>query len=125
MRFYKCEICGNFVAMIYDSGINPKCCEQFMTEVVENTQEDVATEKHIPVIEVKENSVKVTVGEVIHPMIPTHFIEWIIVSTTEGNKRKVLTPADAPVAEFALLPGEKVLEAYAYCNLHGLWKKTL
>lgn len=125
MRFYKCDVCGNFVAMVHDSGNNPKCCGQFMTEVKANTQENVATEKHIPVVEVRDGVVKVTVGEVLHPMIDTHWIEWILVSTTEGNKRKVLHPGEQPVAEFALLPNERVLEAYAYCNLHGLWKKTL
>jgi|LSQX01.1.fsa_nt_gb superoxide reductase len=123
MRFYKCDICGNFVAMVEDSGVNPFCCGQKMTEVVANTQEEVATEKHIPVIEVKDNKAIITVGDVLHPMIKVHWIEWILLVTTEGNKRKVLSPNDAPVAEFALLPNEKVLSAYAYCNLHGLWKR--
>ena len=33
-----------------------------------------------------------------------------------------LKPGDAPRAEFALLDGEKVVAAYAYCNLHSLFK---
>ena len=29
---------------------------------------------------------------------------------------------DAPKAVFALAPGETFVSAWAYCNLHGLWK---
>ena len=67
----------------------------------------------------------VTVGEVLHPMEEAHYIEWIYLETTEGVKRKKLQPNDNPIAEFALLDGEKVINAYAYCNLHGLWLKEL
>ncbi|MBO4704049.1 MAG: desulfoferrodoxin, partial [Bacilli bacterium] len=37
-------------------------------------------------------------------------------------QRKVLKPGQAPEAEFALLPGEKVVAVYEFCNLHGLYK---
>ncbi len=49
-------------------------------------------------------------------------IEWIALETKNGNQRKVLKPGDAPVADFALLPGDEVISCLAYCNLHGLWK---
>ena len=32
------------------------------------------------------------------------------------------TPEDAPEARFALLDGEEIISALAYCNLHGLWE---
>ena len=35
---------------------------------------------------------------------------------------KALTPGEKPQAVFALADGEKAVAAYAYCNLHGLWK---
>ena len=41
----------------------------------------------------------------------------------QGNQRKILEPGDKPMACFALCDGENFEAAYAYCNLHGLWKK--
>jgi superoxide reductase len=92
-----------------------------MTELVPGTV-DAAVEKHVPSYEVKDNVVYVTVGEVEHPMLDVHYIEWISLQTTSGNQRKVLKPNDAPKAQFAILEGDKVEAVYAYCNLHGLWK---
>ena len=89
-------------------------------ELVPNT-EDGAHEKHIPIYKVEGNIVHVQVGEVIHPMLDAHFIEWIAIETNLGNQRKVLKPGDEPVARFALLEGEKVIRALEYCNLHGLY----
>ena len=122
--FLLCRRCGNLIEMINDSGVTPICCGEDMNVLTANTTE-AATEKHIPVVNISDNIVKVTVGEVLHPMEEAHYIEWIYLETTEGIKRKKLQPNDNPIAEFALLDGEKVINAYAYCNLHGLWLKEL
>jgi len=121
MKFYRCEHCGNIIAMVKDAGVPVVCCGQKMTELVQNT-EDAAQEKHVPVYEQKGNILEVTVGSVEHPMAEEHHIEWIALQTDKGNQRKVLKPGDAPKADFALLDGEKIQAIYAYCNLHGLWK---
>lgn len=121
MKFYRCEHCGNIIAMVKDAGVPVVCCGQKMTELVPNT-EDAAQEKHVPVYEKKSNILEVTVGSVEHPMAEEHHIEWIALQTDKGNQRKVLKPGDAPKADFALLDGEEVQAIYAYCNLHGLWK---
>ena len=121
MKFYICKHCGNIVAMVKDSGAPISCCGEKMTEIIPGTT-DAAVEKHVPVIEVNGNIVTVTVGEVIHPMIPEHYIEWIAISTNKGNQRKLLKPGEEPKACFALCEGEQVEAAYAYCNLHSLWK---
>ena len=121
-KFLLCRRCGNLIEMINDSGITPICCGTDMTEVVANTTE-AATEKHIPVIEVSNNIAKITVGEVLHPMEESHYIEWIYLETNKGIKRVRLEPGIKPIASFALLKDEEVLKAYAYCNLHGLWMK--
>jgi superoxide reductase len=92
-----------------------------MKEIVPNTS-DGAHEKHVPVVKVEGNHVLVEVGSVAHPMIEAHYIEWIALETNKGNQRKQLKPNEAPRAEFALLDGEKVIAAYAYCNLHSLFK---
>ena len=121
MKFYICEICGNIIAMVKKSGAPVSCCGQKMKELEPGTT-DAAVEKHVPVFEVKDNKVLVTVGSVEHPMLEEHYIEWIAVQTTAGNQRKALKPGDKPQACFALCDGEEVEAVYAYCNLHSLWK---
>ena len=120
-KFYLCKKCGTMVALVKKGHCIPTCCGDEMTELVAGEVE-ASKEKHIPVINVNGNIVTVVVGEVEHPMIDVHYIEWISIETNLGNQRKVLKPNDAPKAQFALLDGEKVVAAYAYCNLHGLWK---
>ena len=121
LKFYKCKHCGNIIAVVKASGAPISCCGEKMTEIVPGTA-DAAVEKHVPVVEVKDGKVIVTVGEVAHPMAPEHYIEWIAISTDQGNQRKILEPGDKPMACFALCEGEKFVAAYAYCNLHRLWK---
>ena len=121
MKFLRCKVCGKIVALVNDCSTCPtKCCGEAMEEMVPNTQ-DGAHEKHIPVVSIEGNIVTVKVGEVDHPMMDAHYIMWIALETNMGNQRKVLKPGDAPVAQFALLPGEKVVRALEYCNLHGLY----
>ena len=121
MKFYKCSVCGKIIAIVNDRPVPTICCGKPMDELVPNT-ENGAHEKHIPIFEVKDGIVTVKVGEVAHPMIEAHFIQWIAIETNMGNQRKILHPGEEPVAQFALLEGEEVLAAYEYCNLHGLYK---
>ncbi len=120
MKFFRCKHCGKIIAVINDKPVPTICCGEKMEELVPNTQ-DGAHEKHIPVYQVEGNVVHVTVGEVEHPMMEAHYIEWIMLQTNLGNQRKVLKPGEAPKADFALLPGEKVVRVLEYCNLHGLY----
>lgn len=119
-KFYICRHCGNLIGMINDSGVNPVCCGEKMEELKPNTS-DGAGEKHVPVVEVDGNIVTVTVGSVLHPMVPEHYIQWIYLDTEQGGQRKALKPGDVPVAKFALTDGDEPIGAYEYCNLHGLW----
>ena len=120
MKFYRCAHCGNIVAYIHDSGVRVRCCGEEMKPIEPNTT-DAAGEKHVPVIRVDGQLVTVSVGSVEHPMLEAHYIEWILLETKEGRQRKLLKPGDKPVAVFALAPGDEVVAAYEYCNLHGLW----
>ncbi len=121
MKFFVCEICGNLVGVVKESGVPLTCCGQNMTELIPGTS-DGAVEKHVPVFKVENKKVTVTVGSVEHPMAEEHFIEWIALETAKGAQRKVLHPGDKPCAEFALTDDDEVVAVYAYCNLHGLWK---
>ena len=120
-KFYVCEHCGKIMALVKDSRAPVMCCGQKMKELLPGTTE-AASEKHIPVISVENNKVTVTVGEVEHPMLPEHSIEWVSLATKQGNQRKLLKPGDKPQACFALCEDDEVVAAYAFCNLHKLWK---
>lgn len=120
-KFYKCDICGNFVGMIHASGVNMVCCGQEMTPVIANTVE-ASYEKHIPEVKMENSVMKVTVGSVIHPMEEKHYIDWIYVETEKGGQRKKCVKT--PTAEFTFV-NDNPIAVYEYCNLHGLWKKDI
>ena len=120
MKFFKCKHCGKIIAIVNDKKVPTICCGEPMVELVPNS-EDGAHEKHLPVFKVEGNIVHVEVGEVLHPMLEGHYIEWIALKTNFGNQRKILKPGDEPKADFALLPGEKVEAVLEHCNLHGLY----
>ena len=121
MEFYRCAHCGQIVAIVKKTGVPIVCCGEKMQKIEPGTT-DAAAEKHVPVVKVEGNVVTVTVGEAAHPMLPEHYIEWVSLQTKSGNQRKELTAEDKPEVQFALLEGDEVVAAYAYCNLHSLWK---
>ena len=121
MKFYKCPVCGQIVAIVKKTGAPVMCCGKPMQEIVPGTT-DAAVEKHVPVYETRDGKVFVTVGAAEHPMTAEHYIEWIALQTASGNQRKSLRPGDAPQACFSICDGDTVEAVYAYCNLHSLWK---
>lgn len=116
--FYRCERCGNIVVKVKDGGGKLVCCGQDMTKLVANST-DAAREKHVPVVTRENGRLKVTVGSTPHPMLPEHHIEWIALVSGDRIEIKYLQPGMQPAAEFE---DAKNGTAYAYCNLHGLWK---
>lgn len=121
MKFYRCSICGQIIAIVKKTGAPVVCCGQPMQEIAPNTT-DGAHEKHVPVYEIKDGKVLVTVGSEPHPMLDTHYIEWIALETKTGNQRKCLKPGQEPKVCFRICDGDEVLAVYEYCSLHGLWK---
>ncbi len=125
MLFYKCNQCGNFITFLGEkSAATPVCCGETMTEVKANTT-DASQEKHVPVVHCADGEATVNVGSVDHPMLPEHYIPFIILETNKGYQKRDLLPSDAPRAVFALAEGETPVAAYEYCNLHGLWKSDI
>ena len=150
--FYRCSVCGNIVAMVKIGGGTLTCCGQPMVKLVSNSTE-ASTEKHIPVVTEEVGKINVTVGSVKHPMLAEHYIEWIALITDSTMQIKYLKPGMEPTAEFTFYSAsseviytgeddEVVLNCegspcnfnyedapkavvYAYCNLHGLWKKEI
>jgi superoxide reductase len=118
-KFYFCKHCGNFVEMIHNSGVPMICCGEPMAELTPNSRE-AAHEKHLPVICISDGMVTVKIGSVPHPMTEEHYIQWIYLETENGIQRKMLEPGDKPETVFAVID-DKVLAAYEFCNIHGLW----
>ena len=94
-------------------------------ELIPNTS-DGAGEKHVPVISINDNTVTVSVGSVVHPMLEAHYIAFIALEIDLNGlpsfQQKWLKPGMKPEAVFELTTGERLIAAYEYCNLHGLWK---
>ena len=122
-KFYICEHCGNIVGMIHSAGVPLMCCGQKMTKLEAGVVE-ASHEKHIPVVTVDGNTVRVNVGSVTHPMSEEHHIAWVYLQTNRGGQRKCLDVTGAPEVTFALAD-ETPVAVYAYCNLHGLWKAEI
>jgi superoxide reductase len=119
-QIYKCNVCGNMVAVTHVGGGTLICCNQDM-ELMEEKTQDQGQEKHVPVVEKTETGIKVKVGEVAHPMEEGHYIEWVELITEKKSGRKYFKPGDKPEKEFDCdIEGE--YRVRAYCNVHGLWK---
>lgn len=122
-KYFICEHCGNIITKVEDKGVPVMCCGEKMKELIPGTV-DAAVEKHIPVVEIDGNKVTVKIGEVEHPMMKEHYIQWISIYTDKGYQLRKLNPENKPEAVFYIQDDEKVSEVYEYCNLHGLWKKA-
>jgi len=126
---YKCAKCGNVVELLHKGGGQLSCCGAPMDLLEANTV-DASFEKHIPVVEVSDEGVTVTVGSVLHPSTPEHYIEWIEIIHGDGkSSRHFLNPGDVPQvvckcgkANCDCGCRDKDIKARCYCNLHGLWE---
>lgn len=119
-KFFRCKHCGNLIGLLNNSGVPIICCGDPMDELVPNTVE-ASAEKHIPHVTLSGDTVTVKVGSVAHPMTQEHHIEFIYLQTESGGQRKCLKIDAQPISVFKLAD-EKLLEVFAYCNIHGLWK---
>jgi len=109
--------------MVLVKGAPLSCCGEKMAELVPNIVE-ASQEKHLPVVEIDSGTVTVSVGSVPHPMGEEHHIAFVYLETQKGGQRKSLKIGEEPVVKFALAD-DVAIAAYAYCNLHGLWKTEI
>ena len=124
LKFFKCEVCKNIIIKLADSGVPVSCCGKPMAELVPGAT-DGALEKHVPSVAADGKNVKVQIGEVLHPMLEEHFIQFIALETKNGFQVKSLKAGDEPKAEFTVAADDEAVAVYEYCNLHGLWVKEL
>lgn len=117
-------MCGNVVYKMIDSGVDVDCCGQQMQELIPSTN-DSGVEKHLPVVECgSDGQIKVKVGSMPHPMTQGHLIKFIYLETEHGGQVAHLSSGENPEAIFNICK-DKPVAVYAYCNIHGLWKKNL
>ena len=120
VTFYRCEKCGNLVYVVQKGTCVPQCCGEPMKKL-EAGSVDAATEKHVPAVTRAGGAIKVQVGEVEHPMLDAHCIQWIALVAGDRVEIHYLHPGQKPATEFAC-DGSDNVTVYEYCNLHGLWK---
>jgi superoxide reductase len=119
LQIYKCSICGNIVEVLHGGAGELVCCGKPMENLLAKTA-DEGKEKHIPVIEKTNGTIKVKIGSVPHPMEQKHHIEWIEIIADGRAYRQFLNPGDAPEAVFNIQAD--AVTAREHCNIHGLWK---
>ena len=121
MKFFKCKKCGQVMLTINEVCEGVTCCGEDIT-VLKGGEVDAAVEKHVPIYEIDDNKLNVTVGEVIHPMEDDHYIMFIAYEYENGYDIVKLNPHDEPKASFTYKGSGTI---YEYCNKHGLWKKEV
>lgn len=120
-QIYKCNICGNVVELVNVGGGQLVCCGQSM-QALEPKSSDEGTEKHLPVVTNQPGKIIVKIGDIPHPMEPSHYIVFVEVLEKSGKiYRKYLNPSDLPQAEFNIKDSSQIESVRQYCNIHGLW----
>jgi len=141
MKGFVCGVCG-YVAI---DGSAPEHCpvcfapkEKFSEKQdALKTPKDIATigeseKKHIPQISVNKKcglvpagcvDVSVKVGEIIHPMLPEHFIMHIdFYVDNKYVSRVILTPDKLnPAATLHFKGTGSKVQVVELCNVHGAW----
>ena len=122
-KLRNCTICGKIVEVLTQDQVPTICCGEEMEEIKANTI-DASVEKHVPAYEVDEenNEIVVKIGEILHPSEAAHHIMWIALVANNTTIKVSLNPGDVPEAKFNYIKGSTI---YAYCDLHGLWKKEV
>ena len=126
LKFYKCIHCSNILIPVVDAGVTPSCCGDQMELLIAGSS-DGAAEKHVPVIEREGDGhhVAINVGSVPHPMAEEHYISVVVLLNGKRTFIAELEPGKDPKARCSVKDNTVPLVAYAYCNLHGLWKASI
>lgn len=119
MNIYYCKHCKR-ICYTYPVDSTLVCCGDEMT-LLQPKSKDQGNEKHLPVVErTDDGMIKVTVGSVLHPMLPEHFIQWVFVEQGDTYQIKTFQPGETPEAWFHVA-NDIPVKVYEFCNLHGLW----
>jgi len=139
-----CQTCGLIIRRAPAPEVCPLCHQSSMDTAKDSihqpgdaTQFSESEKKHIPSIVVtkaatdgKEGAeVRVTVGEVVHPMTKEHYINNIDFYADDAFVARAELRPDmiSPVALICLQKAAKKVTAIGHCNIHGRWisEKTI
>ena len=128
MKFYECSICHNILYVLDDSGVIPVCCAQPMKKLCES--KTMSDEHEISyVIESMNDIHKVSIHigkQKPHPMTNDHYIMWTAIKTDKGTYiHKFSRESEHSGTTFYLSSDEKIKCIAIYCNIHGLYTKTM
>ncbi len=103
-----------------------------INRVAKPEEKTTLEKKHAPVIEAPDKvksgepfEVTITVGEIVHPMGATHYIQMVqlYVGNEPAGRVDFSHQFNEPRASFTLKTDKPVtLVVREYCNLHGLWE---
>lgn len=122
LEMYKCDICGNLVEIVESGEEELVCCGQPMRKLKEHTKDnEMYTEKHVPLVTKTETGYNIKIGSQPHPMENEHYIVFIEANSPDKKyvKRKYLHPGEKPELDLKCNCNEIIVRAY--CNIHGLW----
>ena len=121
--FYKCDRCANVLIPAVVSGATPSCCGETM-KLLKACASDGAAEKHVPVIEREEDGhhITVRVGSAPHPMTDEHYIDFVLLAYGDRFDFVKFDDESEAVTRFCIKDNSIPLTAFAFCNLHALWK---
>lgn len=122
LDIYRCDTCGNIVQTLVTGGGELVCCGHAMQKLEPKTTEDAIMEKHVPVfVKQDDGTTEIRVGEVLHPMLPEHYIMFVETISKDKNSLHLqyLHPSDEP--KMRIKDDIDGLKALEYCNIHGLW----
>lgn len=121
LNLYRCDICGNIVEVVIDGAGILVCCGEDM-KLIESSSNENMGEKHVPVVENMGTTHVVKVGQVPHPMLDEHYIQFIEIISNDNRyiKRKYLHPDEEPEMVIKCMNSDD-FEAREYCNIHGLY----
>ncbi len=120
MYFYQCERCKHVIFSTKDEDLT--CCQEKMTLLIPN-ESDGSHEKHVPIYHMKDDFFIISVGDIMHPMTEEHSILWVVLEVEDGYIYHSFENSREPVFTLQNIYNAKAI--YAYCNLHGLWKKDI
>ncbi len=121
---YHCKVCGHVVGILKPGNPSLVCCGQDMI-LLEAKEADEGKEKHVPVIIPEGNNTMIKLGSIPHPMTNEHYFCFIEIVKKDGQSIYArLKPGEEPSAIFNINVMD-IDAVYAYCNIHGLWKKQV
>jgi Desulfoferrodoxin len=116
-KIARCSKCHKVIVLQAEENA-PLCCDEPM-EILKESEDIAKEDTHLPVIARKDGKIYAYAGAYEHPMIPEHYIEWMILETETDDRIVWFHPGEEPKVPF--LDKEAVIRVYAYCTKDGLW----